>query len=353
MAVTTPETGENMQVRTLFTALMSIIILQGNGQLNSGASAAELNVYSHRQPFLINPFLAAFEKKTGTRVNVVFASKGLVQRLLAEGRRSPADVVLTVDIGRLYAYADKKLFAQIYSTKLQNNIPAHLRDAGSRWFGLSKRARVVAVSKKRVNPSEVQRIEDLADPRWKGRICSRPGSHVYNRALLASIIAARGHEAAEEWARGLVSNLARRPQGNDRAQVKAIYEGVCDIAIINSYYYGKLKSSKVAAQRKWADAIQIVFTNQRGRGNHVNISGGGVAVHSKNKALAVKLLEFLTEQTAQSLYGTINYEFPVNPNTEPSTEVKSWDAFKEDQLPIGRIATLTPEAQRIIDRVGW
>jgi iron(III) transport system substrate-binding protein len=217
MAVTTPETGENMRFRTLFTALTSIIILQGNGQLSSGANAAELNVYSHRQPFLINPFLAAFEKKTGTRVNVVFASKGLVQRLLAEGRRSPADVVLTVDIGRLYAYADKRLFSQIYSTKLENNIPAHLRDADSRWFGLSKRARVVAVSKKRVKPSEVQRIEDLADPRWKGRICSRPGSHVYNRALLASIIAASGHEAAEKWARGLVSNLARRPQGNDRA----------------------------------------------------------------------------------------------------------------------------------------
>ena len=317
------------------------------------ANANEINVYSHRQPFLINPFLKAFEKKTGIKVNVVFSSKGLVQRLLAEGPRSPADVVLTVDIGRLYAYVDKKLFAAISSKKLSSNIPPHLRDSGNRWFGLSKRARIVAIAKGRVKPSEIKRVEDLSNPKWKGRICSRPGSHVYNRALLASLIAAHGEKAAEAWARGLVSNLARRPQGNDRAQVKAIYEGVCDIAIINSYYYGKLKTSKIAAQRGWADSMQIVFTNQSDRGNHVNISGGGVAKYSKNKGSAVKLLEFLTEQTAQTLYGKINYEFPINPKTVPSSEVKSWGSFKEDNLRIEKIAALTPIAQRIIDRVGW
>ena len=317
------------------------------------ATANEINVYSHRQPFLINPFLKAFEKKTGIKVNVVFSSKGLVQRLLAEGPRSPADVVLTVDIGRLYAYVDKNLFATISSKKLLSNIPSHLRDSGNRWFGLSKRARIVAIAKGRVKPSEIRRIEDLSHPKWKGRICSRPGSHVYNRALLASLIAAHGEKAAEAWAGGLVANLARRPQGNDRAQVKAIYEGVCDIAIINSYYYGKLKTSKIAAQRGWAESMRIVFTNQHDRGNHVNISGGGVAKYSKNKDSAVKLLEFLTEQTAQSLYGTINFEFPVNPKTVPSPEVKSWGPFKEDNLRIEKIAALTPIAQRIIDRVGW
>lgn len=316
-------------------------------------NANEINVYSHRQPFLISPFLRAFEKKTGIKVNVVFSSKGLVQRLLAEGPRSPADVVLTVDIGRLYAYVDKNLFATISSKKLLSNIPSHLRDSGNRWFGLSKRARIVAIAKGRVKPSEIRRIEDLAHPKWKGRICSRPGSHVYNRALLASLIAAHGEKAAEAWASGLVANLARRPQGNDRAQVKAIYEGVCDIAIINSYYYGKLKTSKIAAQRGWADSMQIVFTNQSNRGNHVNISGGGVAKYSKNKGSAVKLLEFLTEQTAQSLYGTINFEFPINPKTVPGPEVKSWGPFKEDNLRIEKIAALTPIAQRIIDRVGW
>ena len=342
-----------MRSRMIFAALALIVMLQTGVASITSARAAELNVYSHRQPFLINPFLKAFEKKTGTKVNVVFASKGLVQRLLAEGQRSPADVVLTVDIGRLYAYADKNLFAKVTSPKLSQNIPVHLRDVDNRWFGLSKRARIVAISRDRVKPSEVQKIEDLANPKWKGRVCSRPGSHVYNRALLASIIAAHGKETAEEWARGLVANMARRPQGNDRAQVKAIFEGVCDVAIINSYYYGKLKTSKVPAQRKWAEAIQIVFTNQNDRGNHVNISGGGVAVHSKNKARAVKLLEFLTEKTAQDLYGRINYEFPVNPLVEAGPEVKSWGTFKEDQQPISRIATLIPVAQRVIDRVGW
>jgi len=297
--------------------------------------------------------LKAYEKKSGVTVNVVFASKGLVQRLLAEGPRSPADVVLTDDIGRLDAYADKDLFAPVTSQILKANIPAHLRDKGNRWFGLSKRARIVAIAKDRVKASEISRIEDLADPKWKGRICSRPGSHVYNRALLASMIAANGEKAAETWARGLVANLARRPQGNDRAQVKAIYQGVCDIAIINSYYFGKLKNSKVPVQREWAKGIQIIFTNQGDRGTHVNISGGGVARYSKNKAIAIQLLEFLTEKTAQTLYGRINYEFSINPTIEPVGEISSWGAFKEDKLPIGTIATLAPKAQRIIDRVGW
>ena len=319
----------------------------------SRSNADELNVYSHRQPFLIKPFLHAFEKSAGVKVNVVYASKGLVQRLLAEGSRSPADVVLTVDIGRLYAYADKDLFAQVTSNKLLDNIPVHLRDKQNHWFGLSKRARVVAIAKDSVDLKEVLRIEDLANPKWRGRICSRPGSHVYNRALLASLIAAHGEVEAEKWARGLVANLARRPQGNDRAQVKAIFEGVCDVAIINSYYFGKLKFSKVPVQRRWAAAIDIVFTNGTGRGNHVNISGGGVAKFSKRKRLAVKFLEFLTGPTAQLLYSKVNFEFPVNPRIRPGVEVASWGQFREDQVPIGKIATLTPIAQKIIDRVGW
>jgi iron(III) transport system substrate-binding protein len=315
--------------------------------------AAELNVYSHRQPVLINPVLKAFEKETGVKVNVVFSATGLVQRLLAEGARSPADVVLTVDIGRLYAYADKGLLAPVSSDLLTANIPARLRDRENRWFAFSKRARVLATARQRVGPDEIRRMEDLADPKWKGRICTRPGSHVYNRALMASMIAAHGEEAAEEWARGLVANLARRPQGNDRSQVKAIHEGVCDVAIINSYYYGKLKTSDVPEQRAWADSVRIVFTNQQGRGNHMNISGGGVARHSRNKALAVSLLEFLTKETAQKLYGEVNAEYPVNPRVAPSAEVRSWGSFLEDELPIGRIAELAPAAQRIIDRVGW
>ena len=316
-------------------------------------AATELNVYSHRQPFLIAPFLELYEAKTGIKVNVVYASKGLAQRLEAEGARSPADVILTVDVGRLNVYADKDLLAPIESPVLMNNIPSNLRDAENRWFALSTRARVIAYAKDRIDGSEITHIEDLAHPKWKGKICSRPGSHVYNRALLSSMIAANGVEAARSWAAGLVGNLARRPQGNDRAQIKAIFEGVCDLTIVNSYYFGKLRNSDVPEQREWVENIGILFTNQADRGNHVNISGGGVAKHSKNKKTAVEFLEFLTTPEAQALYGKINYEYPVNPKAPVGDEVESWGAFVPDPLPIAEIAKLGPVAQRIIDSVGW
>ncbi|MEX2617076.1 MAG: extracellular solute-binding protein [Alphaproteobacteria bacterium] len=316
-------------------------------------AAEELNIYSHRQPFLINPFIDAYTAKTGVKVNIVYASRGLAQRLQAERENSPADVVLTVDIGRLMVYADKDLLAPVESALLEKNIPEHLRDPKGRWFALSKRARVVAVAKGRVDPSEIARIEDLADPKWKDRICSRPGSHVYNRALMASLIAAHGEAKAEEWARGFVANLARRPQGDDRAQVKAVFEGVCDIAIINNYYFGKLMVDEDPEKRAWADAVNIVFTNQDDRGNHINISGGGVAKYSQRKQLAVGFLEFLSGMEAQRLYGEINFEYPVNPEVPAAPELKALGDFSEDQLPIGRIAQLAPAAQKIIDRVGW
>jgi iron(III) transport system substrate-binding protein len=312
-----------------------------------------LNIYSHRQPFLIEPFIEAYKKQTGTDVNIVYASKGLAQRLLAEGERSPADVILTVDIARLHVYADKDLLAPVDSEVLKKNIPPHMRAPDNRWFALSKRARVIAVAREAKDTHAIETYEDLADPKWKGRICVRPGSHVYNRALVASMIDAHGMEETEKWAKGLVDNLARRPQANDRAQVKAIFEGVCDIAIINNYYYGKLLDSDNPVQREWAASVQLIFPNQDGRGTHVNISGGGVAKHSKHKEEAVRFLEFLTSETAQDLYGEINFEYPVNPAVEASETLKSWGEFKEDDMPIARIADLAPEAQRVIDRVGW
>ena len=331
---------------TLFALLISSI---------NFANSAEVNIYSHRQPFLINPFLEAFSNKTGIKTNVVYSSKGLAQRLKAEGKNSPADVVLTVDIGRLHIYHDMDLLASISSLKLDKNIPSHLKSVDNTWFGLSKRARIIVTSKERVPIGSIKNIEDLSDPRWKNKICSRPGSHVYNRALLASVIAEHGIDEAEKWAQGLVSNLARRPQGNDRAQVKAIYYGQCDIAIINNYYFGKLKYSKDPDQREWAKSLNLIFPNQaKGeRGAHINISGGGVAKYSKNKVGAIKLLEFLTGATAQKLYGDINFEYPVNPSIKASEELELWGSFKEDKLPIERIAQLSSEAQKIIDRVGW
>ena len=315
----------------------------------------EVNIYSHRQPFLINPFLEEFTKKTGIKTNVVYSTKGLAQRLKAEGENSPADVILTVDIGRLYIYEDNNLLQPIKSNVLDLNIPKHLKSPENKWFALSKRSRVIVTSKTRVEENKIKRIEDLAKPEWKGRVCSRPGSHVYNRALMASIIAAHGEEKAEKWAASFVNNLARRPQGNDRAQVKAIFEGQCDIAIINNYYFGKLKYSEDKQQQKWAESVNLIFPNQEknDRGAHMNISGGGVAIHSKNKDNAIMLLEFLSEEMSQNLYGKINFEYPVNPSIEPSEELAGWGIPIEDKIPIIKIAELGPLAQKIIDRVGW
>ena len=331
----------------LLTAAFGLSVVSGE------VDAKELNIYSHRQPFLINPFIEAYEKETGTKINIVYASKGLAQRLQAEGSRSPADVILTVDIARLSVYADKNLLATVSSDVLRKNIPSHMRDAAGKWFAFSKRARVIVAAKAAEDTKEIKSYEDLADPKWKGRICARPGSHVYNRALIASFIEHEGEEAAQNWSQAIVDNLARRPQGNDRAQVKAIFEGVCDLAVINNYYFGKLKHSEKPEQREWADSVRLIFPNQEGRGTHVNISGGGIAKHSKNKEEAVRFLEFLTSKTAQDLYGAINFEYPVNPSVEASDELKSWGTFKEDNMPIGRISELAPDAQRIIDRVGW
>ena len=332
---------------------LAVALAAVSGSAAKGAAGGELNVYSHRQPFLIDPFTEAYEKRTGVKVNIVYARKGLAQRLQAEGTRSPADAVLTVDIARLHVYADKDLLASVDSEVLRNNIPAHLRDPGNRWFAFSRRARVVVVSRKAKDADLIKRYEDLTDARWKGRICARPGSHVYNRALIASMIAAHGEDGALGWARGVVANLARRPQGNDRAQVKAIFEGVCDVSIVNDYYYGKLGASGVPEHREWAKAVRLVFPNQGDRGTHVNISGGGVAKHSRNKAGAVRFLEFLTSDTAQKLYGSVNFEYPVNPAVEPSAEAGARSGFREDRIPIARIAELAPQAQRVIDKAGW
>jgi len=314
----------------------------------------EVNVYSYRQPILINPFFEEFTNSTGIKVNVLHAKKGLLERLLAEGSDTPADLVLTVDILRLSQFVEEGVLIAINSSVLTKNIPSHLRDSENRWFALSKRARIIAVSKDRIPDGAIRNIEDLANPKWKGKICTRPGSHDYNRSLLASIIAAHGEKVAEDWAKGLVANLARKPEGNDRAQAKAIYEGVCDIALMNTYYFGKMKfNEKNSEQKDWAQSINLVFSNQQDRGNHINIAGGGVVKYSQRKANAIALLEFLTEPKAQELYSSMNYEYPVNPIMSLSAELKSWGEFKEDKLPIEKLAEFSAVAQKIIDRVGW
>ena len=334
---------------------ISILLMIATIFIPNIANAKSLNIYSHRQPYLLKPFIDAYTKKTGVQLNVVYSSKGLAQRLAAEGANSPADLILTVDIARLYRYEDLGLLAKIDSKILNRKIPTYLRSKNNTWFGLSKRTRAIAISKDRMNSGDILRYEDLANPKLKGKVCSRPGSHVYNRALMASMIAAIGTENAEKWAKGLVSNLAKRPQGNDRSQLKSIYSGECDVAIINHYYYGKLTYSKNTDHRKWAKASIIIFPNQgpTDRGAHVNISGGGVVKFSKKKELATKFLEFLVTEEAQILYGDINFEYPINNKSKLPKRLKALGTFKEDSLLIEDIAKLAPRAQEIIDKVFW
>lgn len=318
------------------------------------ANAGEVNIYSHRQQVLLAPLLDAFTAKTGIKTNVVFASKGLAQRLAAEGPASPADLVLTVDIARLSEYDELGLFQPVQSDILTNAIPAHLRSPDNQWFGLSKRTRIIAVHKERVPKGAITRIEDLADPRWKGRICTRKGSHVYNRALLASLVAHHGAEEAEAWAEGLVANLARRPQGNDRAQAKAIFAGECDIAVMNHYYFGKMiNNDKEPEQKQWAGVIDVILPNQQDRGAHINITGGGIAKYAPNPEAAQTLLEFLVSEEAQALYAAVNYEYSVIDDRKGPAGLPGFGQLKSDDLPIQALADNAKTAQMIINRTGW
>ncbi len=345
------KSNKNNRISRAALGLALIFATAGPGAAGVGG---EVNIYSYRQEFLMRPSLDRFTKDAGIRVNVVYAKKGILQRLKQEGRNTPADVVLTAGFSRLQALKDAGLLQPVNAPKLNANVPARYRDPQGYWVGLTLRARVIVYAADRVAPGEIRRYEDLADPKWKGRICVRSGSHDYNRALVASMIAAKGEAAAEAWARGLVANLARKPQGNDRAQAKAVHEGVCDLAIMNTYYFGKMKfNKKYPEQRAWAAGLKIVFPNQDGRGAHVNASGAGIVKHAKNRDNAVRLLEFLSGGHAQALYASQNFEYPVKPGVGWSDEVKSWGVFKADDLALVRLFELGPAAQRLIDRVGW
>ena len=317
-------------------------------------AAGEVNLYSYRQPFLIEPMLEEFTKQTGTKVNVVFAKKGMVEKIKAAGDNNPADAVLTVDIGRLDALHKAGLLEPVDSAVLNETIPAHLRHPDGMWFGLTTRARLALTSKDRVKPGELETIADLADPKFRGRICTRSGKHVYNVALIASVIAHEGEEAAEKWLMGVRDNLARKPQGNDRAQAKGIHEGVCDVAISNHYYMGKMATNeKKPEQKDWANAVDVQFLDQNGRGNHVNISGAAVIKGAKNRDNAVALLEFLASDEAQNMYATVNFEFPVKAGIKTHDLVESWGAFKADTLSLQDIASHRTAATKLVDKVGF
>ena len=338
-------------MRKSLISLIAVALSLGVARVHAGG---EVNLYSYRQPFLIEPMLEEFTRQTGTKVNVVFAKKGMVEKIKAAGANNPADAVLTVDVGRLDALQQAGLLESVDSMVLNEAIPAHLRHPDGLWFGLTTRARLALTSKERVKAGELETLADLAAPKFKGRLCTRSGKHGYNVALIASVIAHDGEEAAEKWLAGVRDNLARKPQGNDRAQAKGIYEGVCDVAITNHYYMGKMATNeKKPEQKEWAKAVNVQFLDQNGRGNHVNISGAAVIKGAKNRDNAVALLEFLAGDQAQNMYATVNFEFPVKAGIKTHPLVESWGSFKPDTLSLEDIARNREAATKLVDKVGF
>ena len=313
--------------------------------------AEEVNVYSHRQPELIQPLLDAFTADTGIAVNVAFVDKGMVERLVAEGDRSPADLVLTVDIARLTQVVDAGVTQAVQSDVLEAAIPAEFRDAGDQWFGLTARARVIYASKDRVAAGEVTTYEDLASDTWVGRICTRSGTHDYNVALLGAVIAHDGAKAATAWVEGLKANLARKPDGGDRDQIKAIAAGECDIAIGNTYYIGQMLADP--DQKAAAEAVNVVFPTFTAGGTHMNISGVAMTKSAPNKDAALKLMEFLVSDAAQKIYAETNYEFPIKAGVPVSDLVASWGTFTPDTLPLADVAAQRPAALKMMEDVNF
>ena len=315
------------------------------------ALADEVNIYSHRQPELIQPLLDAFTAETGITVNIAFVDKGMAERLVAEGDRSPADLVLTVDIARLMQVVDAGVTQPVQSDVLEANIPAELRDAKDMWFGLTARARIVYASIDRVKPGEVTTYEDLATEKWRGRICTRSGLNDYNIALLGAVIAHHGEAAAKTWVEGIKANLARKPDGGDRDQVKAIAAGECDIAIGNTYYIGQMLADP--EQMAAAKAVRIDFPVFEGGGTHMNISGIAMTKAAPNRAAALQLMEWLSGDTAQKIYAETNYEYPVKPGVERSALVTGWGDFTADPMPLGDVAAQRPAALRLMEEVNF
>jgi len=317
------------------------------------ADSGEVNVYSYRQPYLIEPLLKEFTDETGIKVNVIFAEKGLIERIQAEGRNSPADVLLTVDIGNLTQAKTAGIAQPVQTEAIDAAVPQAYRAKDDEWIGLTRRARVIYASKDRVKQDTIT-YEELADSKWRGKICTRSGQHPYNVALIASMIAAHGEEWTEEWLKGVKSNLARKPAGNDRLQVKGVYAGECDLALGNTYYMGAmLNDKKEPEQKAWAESVNILFPNSADRGTHINVSGAVLAKHAPHKVNAVKLVEFLASDKAQEMYAEVNYEYPVKEGVPASELVQSWGTFKADPISLEEIAGLRKMASELVDKVGF
>ena len=315
------------------------------------AVAQSVNVYTTREPALLNPVLEAFTRDTGIKVNSVYLKDGLEERVKAEGANSPADVMIMVDAARLVSAAAAGITQPIASSVVAKEVPANLRDADNNWVALTQRARVVYASKERVKQDAIT-YEDLADPKWKGRICIRSGQNDYNNALFGAVIAHMGEAKAEAWLTGLKANLARKPAGGDRDVAKDIQAGLCDIGIANTYYMG-LMTNREPERKAWADAVRLLKTTFVDGGTHVNISGAAVAKNAPNKAEAVKLIEYMLGEKAQGLYANGNFEYPVRADVAASETVKLFGAIRADAIPLSTISKSRKAASNLVDKVGF
>jgi iron(III) transport system substrate-binding protein len=319
--------------------------------LPAGAGGV-VNVYTYRQPPLVQPLFDAFTAKTGIDVKMIFAEKGLIERIEQEGALSPVDVLLSADVGRLVEAADKGLAQPVDSSLIKAAVPAALRDTQDLWFGLTMRARVIYASKDRVPQSAIS-YEELADPKWKGKICSRPFDHPYNLGLTAAMLAKKGEAETRAWLTGVKANFAVKPNGNDRSQAKSVFAGECDLAIANTYYMGLMQTNdKEPEQKDWAAALKVLFPSSDKMGTHVNISGMLLAKHAPDKDNAIALMEFLASAEAQSLYAAGNFEYPVNAAVQPSDTVAAWGKLVPDTLNVADIAKHQKRASELIAEIG-
>lgn len=334
--------------------IAALLPAAGGAVFAAAASEGEVNVYSHRHYDVDLELYRSFEEQTGIKVNLVEGgSDELIERLLREGAESPADVLMTVDAGRLHRAKQAGLLQPASSPVLNDLVPEHLRDPDGHWFALTRRARVIVYHPDRVDPSELSTYEALTDPKWRGRILIRSSSNIYNQSLLASMVAHHGEAGAQEWAAGIVRNLARTPKGNDRGQMTAVAAREGDLAIVNTYYVGRILNSSDPEERAVGEQMRVFFPNREGRGAHVNVSGAGITASAKNPAGALSLLEFLAGETAQRVWAHANYEYPVNRSVAPAPLLQSWGELKADSLGLHLLGEYNSTAVRIFDRTGW
>lgn len=339
---------------TLLTALVSCKESAKNENPKESEESKVVNVYTHRHYEADQQLFKIFEDQTGIKVNVINSNADeLIQKMSMEGKQSPADVLITVDAGRLTRAKDQGLLQPIESDILTNLIPSHLRDPDNQWFGLTKRARIIAYAKDRVKPEQLSTYEDLATNKWKNKLLIRSSGNIYNQSLLASIIVNNGEAEAKKWTEGMVRNMARAPKGSDRDQVKAVVAGEGDLAIVNSYYIGQMLNSSDPEEVETAGKIGLFFPNQNNRGTHMNVSGAGVARYAPNKVNAIKFIEFLVSEEAQKIFANSNYEYPVISSIEPAGLLLEWGNFKEDPMLLSKLGENNKKAVLIFDEAGW